>query len=107
MRVRNLWRGKGRKDIPRHVESSPRGARVLVHAGDQFIGVGEFQLRADPADERDVDFAPIEVAGKIEQEHFQQHGAVIERRTTAKACNPTITRVPNADAHRINAVSQL
>src|SRR5215510_15339118 len=62
-----------------------RDAAVLVHAPYQILDGFEFQLRPDPLEEGDVDRLSIKVAGKIEQEYFEQHRADVEHRAAAEA----------------------
>src|SRR5215813_9896818 len=79
-------------------------AAVLVHAAYELLDAVELELVPDPVDEGDVDHLAVEIAGEIEQEHFEQHGADIEHRPTPEARNAIIARVPDADTHRIDAV---
>ena len=64
----------------------------------------ELLLVADPADQGDVDRLPVEVAVEVEQEHFEQRRAVVERRPAAEIGDAVIAHVADADAHRIDAV---
>ncbi len=66
----------------------------------------ELELVPDPVDEGDVDRLAVEVAGEIEQEHFEQHGADVEHRPAAEARDPVVAAPADADAHRVDAVAQ-
>ena len=68
--------------------------------------LGERELVPDPVDEGDVDLAAVEVAGEIEQEDFEQHGADVEHRPAAEARDPVVAAIADADAHRVDAVAQ-
>jgi hypothetical protein len=52
-----------------------RDAAVIFHLTHEIGGGIEHLLLANPGDEGDIDAMPVEVAGKIEQEDFEQHGA--------------------------------
>ena len=73
---------------------------MLLERLDRF----EFLLVADPADESDIDRAPVEVAVEIEQEDLQQRRTIIEHRPDPEAGDAVVAHVANADAHRIDAV---
>src|SRR3984957_12521267 len=81
-------------------------AAVLVHAAHE-VGEGvEHHLRPDPGDEGDVDGAAIQVAGKVEQEHLEQHDAGVEHRAAAEIGDAVIALAVDRDPHRVDAVAQ-
>src|SRR4051794_7351483 len=83
-----------------------REPRILVHPADESLDAVELELRPDPVDEGDVQDLAIEIAGKIEQEDFEQHRALVEHRPPSKVGDAIIA--PRADpyAHPIDAVLQ-
>src|SRR5438270_556926 len=70
------------------------------------MGRIEFQLRPDPANERDIERRTVEVAGKIEHMHFEQRCAVIEGRARAEARYAMTDETTDAHAHRVDTVLQ-
>src|SRR5207302_271091 len=73
-----------------------------MHALDQLRDAAETQLRTDPIQESDVEHAAIEVARKVEQEHFQDRLTVVEHRPAAKARHALVAALADADTHGIN-----
>ena len=82
-------------------------AAVAVHGGDQGLDRGELQLRPDPAEEGDRDLLAVEVAGKIEEEDFEERRAVVEGRPPAVARDAVEDRAVGAlQADRVDAVAE-
>src|SRR5262249_61535971 len=87
--------------------SAPARARqplTLANPPPEILDAVEFELGSDPVDEADVDHLAIEVAGKIEQKDFEQHGAGIEHRAPAEARDAVVAALADADPHRVDAV---
>ena len=103
---RRTDRAERRKRVRRARQRRARKARVVVHAPHQRVDRVEFQLRPDPADERDVDRRAVEIAGKIEHMHLEQRRAVVEGRPRAEARDAVADHAADPDAHRIDAVLQ-
>lgn len=47
------------------------GSTIRIHLPNQLIGRAEFHLGPYPADEGDIDFLAVNIAGKIEQENLE------------------------------------
>src|SRR6185312_6787141 len=76
------------------------------HAANEIIDRRKHLFLPDPVDKRDIDGLPVEVAGKIEQENFEQHRAAVEHRPSPEARDPVMPPAADPDAHRIDAVAQ-
>ena len=61
--------------------------RILVHALDQGLDAGEFQLLADEADKGHIEGLAIKITVEVKQENLEQRGAIVEGRAPAEACN--------------------
>ena len=83
-----------------------RDAAVLVHAPHQIVDGIELHLRPDPFDERHVDRLSVEIAGKIEQEDFEQHGADVEHRAAAETRDAVMPASADVDAHGIDSMPE-
>ena len=73
---------------------------------DEGLDAVELELRPDPVDEGDVHNLAIEIAGKIEQEDFEQHRALVEHRPPSEAGDAIVAPRADPHAHRIDAVLQ-
>src|ERR1700730_16954665 len=71
---------------------------------DQLFDPLEAQLRANPADEGDVEGTAVKLAGKIEQVHLEERRPVAEGRPAAEFRAPIVDAALEADPHRIDAV---
>src|SRR5262249_6706980 len=48
----------------------------------------------------------VQIAGEVEQEDLQEHRAGVEHRSPAEACDAIVTFVADADADRVDALTQ-
>src|ERR1700674_5113833 len=85
--------------------SAPRAA-VILHLRDDRGRRIEHPLLANPADEGNVDVFAVKIAGKIEQEDFEQYRAGIEHRPPAKTRHAVVAPSAGADAYCIDAMAQ-
>src|SRR5262245_46830586 len=84
MSARRASSGHGRERSGRGGKRRAGALAVVRHPGGQLRDAGEFHLLTDPGDERDVESAAIEVAGEIEQEHFEEWRRGREHRPAAE-----------------------
>src|SRR5215467_61707 len=109
------WRRTGRislaryrselgKGIARRCQRRAREPRILVHSAHEVLDAVEFELGPDPIDEGDVDDLAVKITGKIEQEGFEQHRALVEHRPPSEARDAVVAALAHAHAHRVDAV---
>ena len=85
---------QGRKRGSRAGERGPGEPAILVHAADEVGDAGEFQLGADPGQERHVDWGSVEIAGEVEQMRFEQlEAGMREPRVYTPRDTPVIDRI--------------
>src|SRR5262245_7913483 len=94
-----LWKG-----VRRGCQRRAREPRILVHPAHELLDAVELELGPDPIDEGDVDDLAVEIAGKVEQEGFEQHGALVEHRPPSEARDAVVATPAHARAHRVDAV---
>src|SRR5260370_27065636 len=73
-----------RKSIAGALERHLADPAILLHPADQIIDRVEREFWPDPRDHRHVEAAVVEVAGEIEQKHFEQHHSGVEHRPPAE-----------------------
>src|SRR5262249_39296895 len=79
---------------------------VLHHLPLQGCCGFEAAIRANKVNEFHLNFAAVEVAVEVEQERFEDGGAVIEGGAGAEVCGACIVAAPRGDTDGIDAVGQ-